>query len=216
MQAIAIALALRLVLATWPAQRPPAWWAWVLAATGLLLILVRQGMTLSQALPRAQITDSILTAITFAFLAIAIVALFRRLPPVESVTQLYEDLQVSRERYRTLIENAKDAIFIENEDDDILDVNAQACRLLGYSREELLRMQVPDLQAPEVRGQLGDVIKSELARSDRVFETIDLHHDGTQIPVEVSIARIPGGEQGVALAIVRDITERKRAEQGLR
>jgi len=131
-------------------------------------------------------------------------------------TRLYQDLHASRDRYRTLIESAKDAILIESEDDDILEVNMQACRLLGYSREELLRMKASELQAPEVRGRPGGVIKSELARSNQVFETMALHRDGTRIPVEVSIARIGNNGKGPALAIVRDITERKRAEEALR
>lgn len=130
--------------------------------------------------------------------------------------RLHQDLEASQERYRILIESAKDAILIGSEEDDILEVNMQACKLLGYSRQELLNMKVPDLQAPEVRGRLGDVIKSELARSDQVFETLVLHRNGTRIPVEVSIARIGSNGKRPALAIIRDITERKRAEAALR
>src|SRR5262249_60279836 len=72
-------------------------------------------------------------------------------------------LQASERRYRTLFEKANDAIFLETEDDGIVAANRRACALLGYSREELLSMTVPDLQAPEVRGRLGTVIKGELA-----------------------------------------------------
>jgi PAS domain S-box-containing protein len=127
-----------------------------------------------------------------------------------------EALRVGEERLRSLFEQANDAIFIENENDEILDVNTRACKLLGYSREELLRMHVPDLQAPEVRGQLGTVIKGELMRGSQPTETLDIHRDGTRIPVEVSTTRVRGGEDGLALSIVRDITRRKRAEDALR
>jgi PAS domain S-box-containing protein len=126
-----------------------------------------------------------------------------------------EALQESEERMRLLIEQANDAIFIENENDDILDVNARACELLGYSREELLKMKVPDLQAPEVRKQAGRVVKGEVRLGSQVFDGLDLHRDGTRIPVEISTARIVGRE-GLVLSIVRDIRERKRAEEKVR
>jgi len=125
-------------------------------------------------------------------------------------------LRESEEHYRTLFEQANDAIFLNREDDTIVDVNRRACEMLGYSREELLTMKVPDLQAPEVRGREGSVIRKELEYGGAPFETIDIHRDGTRIPVEVSTSRMTGGEEGLALAIVRDITERKRAEDALR
>src|SRR6516164_5191677 len=74
----------------------------------------------------------------------------------------------------TLFEKANDAVFLENEDDDIIAVNQRATDLLGYTRAELLGMKVPDLQAPEVRGCLGTVIKGELqSHQDCPFEGLD-------------------------------------------
>ncbi len=126
-----------------------------------------------------------------------------------------EALRENEARYRTLFELANDALFLETENDEILDVNSRACELLGYSREELLALKVPDLQAPERRGLPGSVIKSELSRSrSDVFEGVDVRRDGTRVPVEISTSRI--GDSGLVLAIVRDITERRRAEAALR
>jgi PAS domain S-box-containing protein len=123
-------------------------------------------------------------------------------------------LRDSEERYRALFEQANDAIFLNTEDDQIIDVNQRACELMGYTREELLAMTVPDLQAPEVRKPKGSAIKYELERyGGAPFETLNLHRDGTRIPAEVSTARIAGRESGLVLAIVRDIRERKRAEE---
>ena len=126
-------------------------------------------------------------------------------------------LLASERRYRTLFENANDAIFLETEGDAIIGANLRACELLGYSREELLSRLVPDLQAPEIRGRPGTVIKSELANhSDRPFETLDVHRDGRRIPVEVTDAVIEEDGKRMVLSIVRDITERKQAEQAAR
>jgi PAS domain S-box-containing protein len=127
--------------------------------------------------------------------------------------RMEQALRDSEERYRALFEQANDAIFLDAEDDQIIDVNQRACELMGYTREELLAMTVPDLQAPEVRKPKGSAIKYELEHFGGVpFETLNLHRDGSRIPVEVSTSRIAGRESGLVLAIVRDIRERKRAE----
>jgi formate hydrogenlyase transcriptional activator len=125
-------------------------------------------------------------------------------------------LQRSESRYRTLFEKANDAVFLENEADEIIAVNQRACELLGYSRGELLRMRVPDLQAPEVRGTPGTVIKEELKRhQDTPFEGLDLHRDGRRIPVEITNTVIEEDGKRLVLSIVRDITERKRAQEAI-
>lgn len=124
-------------------------------------------------------------------------------------------LMKSKERYRQLFDHAPDAIFIENMDDQIIDVNRKACQLLGYTRDELLSMTVGDLQAPEIRGQKGNVIKNELQNHNGMFfETVNIHKDGTRIPAEIST--LPLDEEGHVLCNIRDITERKKTERKLK
>ena len=126
-------------------------------------------------------------------------------------------LRESEQRYRTLFEKANDAIFLENERDDIIEVNERACTLLGYSRDQLLGMKVPDLQAPEVRGQAGRVIRERIEKhGGATFESVDLHRSGRRIPVEVTIAGISHRGENLVLSVVRDITERKRVEAEVR
>ncbi|MCB0165551.1 MAG: PAS domain S-box protein, partial [Anaerolineae bacterium] len=124
-------------------------------------------------------------------------------------------VQKSEARYRSLFERAKDAIFLNRQDDQIVDVNPSACRLLGYSRAELITMKVTDLQAPEVRGRAGAVIRQELKQNDKYFEMIDIDRLGRRIPVEVSTSRLGDGDDSLVLSIVRDITERKQAEEAM-
>jgi len=131
-------------------------------------------------------------------------------------TALLADAQAALEkswlRYQALFETANDALFIENDHDEILEVNQKACDLLGYTREELLSMTVADIQAPECRGQLGSILTTEVTESEgRPFEAVDLHKDGTRIPVEVTNNRLE--KAGLHLSIVRDIRERKEAER---
>jgi two-component system, cell cycle sensor histidine kinase and response regulator CckA len=125
-----------------------------------------------------------------------------------------EKALADRERYfRALFENAGDAIFIENHQDRIIDANRRACELLGYSREELLQLSVPDVQAPGYRGVLGTTIRQELTDSEGVpFETMDITKDGRHIPVEVTTVSLTDDDNNLALSIVRDISERKKAE----
>lgn len=130
---------------------------------------------------------------------------------IENRRQVEEALRASEERYHTLFEHAPDAIFLENDADEIVDVNPAACALLGYSREELLGLHVIDLQAPEIRGQAGNIVRGELLRYEgSPFESVDLRRDGTRVAVEISNSRM--GDSNLALSIVRDITERKLAE----
>ncbi len=127
--------------------------------------------------------------------------------------QIEEALRESEQRYRTLFEHANDAIFVETQDDQILDVNEHACQMLGYTREELLSLHVTDLIAPEVHRQRR-AIRSELSEYGRKpFESLDVCKDGTRITVEVTNSILPNG---LALSIVRNITERKQAENELR
>jgi PAS domain S-box-containing protein len=126
-------------------------------------------------------------------------------------------LRESEELYRALFEQANDAIFLETENDVIIDANQQASALTGYTRAELLTMSVPQLQAPEVRGQLGNVLRDELTRhSSSIFESIDLKKDGTRVPVEISNTRLISKGQTIIQSVVRDVTDRKQAEQALR
>ena len=120
----------------------------------------------------------------------------------------------NRESYfRALFENAGDAIMIADNQDHILDVNHRACQLLGYTRAEMLQLSVPDLQAPDHRGRKGSVIRDELQLCNGVpFETVDIRKDGVLVPVEVTTVRLTEMENGLALSIVRDISERKQAE----
>jgi PAS domain S-box-containing protein len=125
-----------------------------------------------------------------------------------------EALRRSEERFRGLFEQAPDAIFINSEDDRILNANPAACQLLGYTRDQLLTMTVPDLVAPEMRQPVGTTIKSELERGG-FFETLDRHRDGHLFPVEVRTSRLIDEDEHLVLSIVRDTSERKQAEEEL-
>lgn len=126
--------------------------------------------------------------------------------------QAEEKLRESEQCYRTLFEQANDAIFVETKDDRIVDANKHACELLGYTKQELMNMKVSDLIAPEI-GRESQIIREELVNyGGKPFESVDRRKDGMRIPVEVTNAVI---SENMALSIVRDITDRKKAQAAL-
>lgn len=123
-------------------------------------------------------------------------------------------LLASEKRFRLLVENAADAFFLHDIEGQILDVNLQACKSLGYTREELLAMKVPDLSIDFGQEAIKQ-LKAQLETGDKV--TIEDHHrckDGTIVPVEVSLCRIEQ-DGGLMIALARDISDRKRAKETL-
>jgi len=121
----------------------------------------------------------------------------------------------SERMYRAVFESANDAVFIESVDGRILDVNRNGCELVGYRRDELVRMNVSDLVPAGARAWLPHVTDAILR--DRTFRTeaVNMHKSGRHVPVEISAAVMELDGRTVVLAIVRDITERKRAEAAL-
>jgi PAS domain S-box-containing protein len=127
-----------------------------------------------------------------------------------------EALRESEQKYRTLFEASSDAIFVETLDGDVLDCNAAACEMFGYTKEEMFGLNVVDLIPPATAETLPDVIE-EHARTGGVFvEAINKRKDGRLFPVEVStrLVTIDGIER--VIVYVQDITERKQAEEALR
>ncbi len=128
------------------------------------------------------------------------------------------EIKESQQKFMSIFDNANDPILIFNKKDQLIDANKKASKVFGYSKEELLKMTVSDFQAPEVRGKPGTVIKSELEKygEGEIFETLDIDKFGNIFPIEISQTLITIRGEEVVLNIVRDITERKIAEELLK
>jgi len=133
--------------------------------------------------------------------------------------RLYEALKTSESRYRLLLQNANDAVYVHAVTPDspgrFLDVNDKACEMLGYTREEFLTMDMRAIMVPE-QVERDPVIRRRLFEEGHaVFETEDLAKDGRRVPVEVSVRLFDLHGVPTALSVTRDITERRRAEATL-
>jgi len=124
----------------------------------------------------------------------------------------YDELRVSEEKYRQLFELESDAVWlVDNETERIIEANAAATALYGYTREELLSMKATTLSAePEKSRQ---AIKEGCSR---VITRTHRKKDGTIFPVEISASYFERQGRSVHIAAIRDITDRTRAEEAVR
>ena len=129
--------------------------------------------------------------------------------------QAEDALQESEEKYRTLFETAKDSIFLSDETGKFTDVNQTACDLLGYRKEELLELSNREIDA-DPRGYEAFLTARDGLTDKIAFEVDQRRKDGTLIPVEITGNFYTSGGQRFALAIARDISDRKQAEEALR
>jgi len=128
--------------------------------------------------------------------------------------QAEEALRRSEARFRAVVEQAGDAMFVHDLEGRFLDVNRAACQRLGYSREELLGLSVSDID-PECsqvcdQRELWDRLIAN--GGNLTLENRHLAKQGESFPVEVTLGAIEYRGQKRILAIARDITERKKAE----
>ncbi len=118
------------------------------------------------------------------------------------------------DRYQALFMNARDIIMFLNKDGAIIDANQAAERAYEYTHAELTRMTVYDLRPSHTRSGIRDQIAQALAKGI-LFETEHRAKSGRCFPVEVSSMSIRVGEETYLLSIIRDITQRKAAEEAV-
>jgi len=123
------------------------------------------------------------------------------------LNRVHAALDANRAHVRALVEQAPDGVFIADLHGRYTDVNSAACRLLGYTRDELIGKTIADLIPPEDVERLTRTKNSLLAGGVTVSEWTLRRKDGSYVAVEVSAKIFPDGRWQ---AMVRDISERKR------
>jgi PAS domain S-box-containing protein len=119
----------------------------------------------------------------------------------------------SEARAQAMLQTAMEGIWLVGADGRLLEVNAAACRMLGYTRSELLELSVPDIEAEESREATRAHIERVLINGSDRFASRHRRKDGTVFPVEISATFHPDTNQIVGF--IRDITERVQTESKL-
>jgi PAS domain S-box-containing protein len=128
-----------------------------------------------------------------------------------------EALQESESRYRDLFENANDIIYVHDLEGNYVSINQAGERVIGYPREEALKMNLKQIAAPEHLKRSRQQLKKKINGVEQTSYEMDcITKDGRRLTLEINSTAIkkdgvPVGVQGIA----RDVTERKHAERAL-
>lgn len=132
-----------------------------------------------------------------------------------------QEIQAERQRYQALFEQVVDAVIVNEYSADggpgpILEANPAACQMLGWSREELLGLNVLHLSHFPLKPLSPDspdpIVQQVLAGKDAYFEHELLRRDGTAFPADIFTRLVNYNGRNAALSVIRDISARKKAE----
>ncbi len=122
--------------------------------------------------------------------------------------------ELAQLRYQLILQYARDAILLVKPDGQIIEGNATAQTLYGYTREELLKLNIYALRPHEAPA----VVQSHMAAvraSGILFEALHRRKDGSLVPVEVSAQGVQIAGEEMLLSLIRDISMRKQADAAL-
>ena len=123
-----------------------------------------------------------------------------------------EELKLSDQ----LLDSTTDAIVLHDIDGNFVFVNETTCKSFGYTREELLRMKMPQLNPPEQAKNFESSMQDLIEKGSSKVELTILHKNGTAIPMETYGRVVEHGGRKLILGVLRDITERKKVEEELK
>jgi PAS domain S-box-containing protein len=177
-----------------------------------ILVPLMLGVAAVRAISLPTISDIPLVIAVLTVLSI-VVSLFLLAVTAIRLNETHAALEQTRVQTRELIDLASEGIFIADLDGRYVDVNEAGCRMLGYSRKEILSKSITDLIPPSDVQRLWSERARLLNGGVGAGEWTILTKGGTYLPIEVSTKILPDGRWQ---AFVRDISERKRAEDILR
>ncbi|MFN7994118.1 MAG: ATP-binding protein [Bryobacteraceae bacterium] len=130
----------------------------------------------------------------------------------EQHARVAAELDASRQRLQAIFDHALDGILLADDDMQLLDANASACRLLKYEEAGLVGMSIPDISSSDY--PIPDIWKAFLQAGEARGEIRLRRKDGTEVDAEfLAVANIL---PGIHLSLLRDISERKSVEGALR
>ncbi len=135
--------------------------------------------------------------------------------------QAEQALRQSEYKFRTALESARDGILITSNDGSVVDINRTLLNALGYdSKEQVIGRNSLELLAVERSQKQLDGVRREMAQKGHIsnVELMGLTRDGRKVPVEVTVSNMTDdeGQPAGSIVVIRDITQRKRAEEALK
>jgi len=113
---------------------------------------------------------------------------------------------------KQLLSSINDAVFIHDPLGNFLDANDAACKRLGYTREEFMKLSPSKIDAPEFAKLVPARVKELKAKGSAVFESVHMTKSGKRIPVEISAKVINYNGKPAIISVARDISQRKLLE----
>ncbi|MBT3338642.1 MAG: PAS domain S-box protein [Anaerolineae bacterium] len=157
-----------------------------------------------------------LTSLSVAFFWIFIERVRKNIEKSLNISKAAEhELLQTEQEYRQIFDGINDAVFVETLKGEVLDVNARACQIFGWSREEFLTKTTKDMVPPEYHALLPEE-QDESTVSEEPFETVNVRANGEYFPVSVSGRIQTINKEKRLLVVVRDITEQKNVENELK
>ena len=141
-------------------------------------------------------------------------AVFEQSPDHRKNTE--KALKESEQDLRLLFDSSTDGIFILDMQGHFIDANRTAYERLGYTKEEMLSMKINELDPPEFASRVPERLAQIREHGQAVFESAHIKKDGSKMPVEVNSRVLDYKGMKVYFSVVRDITERRQAEEELR
>ena len=139
---------------------------------------------------------------------------------ITELKQTQLELRQSEERFHTIFDSVNDLIFVHDfETGSFIEVNRSACELLGFTRDEMLKLKIGDLsenEPPFTRQNLLPEIAKARSGTPRTLDWRGKTKDGRLLWLEISLRRAAFGGRDVLLATAREISQRKEAEDQLK
>ncbi|GAF77363.1 unnamed protein product, partial [marine sediment metagenome] len=129
------------------------------------------------------------------------------------VTNLIEAIRVSEAQYRGIFDSATDSFLIFDFDGNIVEVNPQACKMYGYPYEELLKLSGKEIVDPDYHHLFEQFKRDVQTTGEFHAESVNVRKDGATFNTEVKGNKFDYKGKPHLLAVIRDTTDRKRAEE---
>ncbi|NBG88476.1 PAS domain-containing hybrid sensor histidine kinase/response regulator [Isachenkonia alkalipeptolytica] len=125
-------------------------------------------------------------------------------------------LEVSEEKYKTLVEQSTEMLYLHDLQGQIIDVNKTACKEMGYKREELLRLNILNLHPYKGKQEFFEQMWHKWTKNEIIeFSTGHITKKGKVLDVEIRARKISFGGKQYVMALVRDVTESRKIQQTL-